>query len=108
MGDDGEKFGLWPTTYDHCWTGGWVEEFFAALEQNADWLITCPPGDVLKQVQPIGRAYVPAASYDEMNVWSLPAQPSHDLVEDQASNCKPSSASTCCALSRAACGARSW
>ena len=21
MGDDGEKFGLWPTTYDHCWTG---------------------------------------------------------------------------------------
>ena len=81
MGDDGEKFGLWPTTYDHCWTGGWVEEFFTALEQNADWLITCPPGDVLKQVPPIGRAYLPAASYDEMNVWSLPAQPSHDLVQ---------------------------
>ena len=80
MGDDGEKFGLWPTTYDHCWTGGWVEEFFTALEQNAAWLITCPPGDVLKQVQPIGRAYLPAASYDEMNVWSLPAQPSYDLA----------------------------
>jgi alpha-amylase len=81
MGDDGEKFGLWPTTYEHCWTNGWVEEFFSALEQNADWLITCPPGEVLQQVAPIGRAYVPAASYDEMNVWSLPAQTSHDLVK---------------------------
>src|SRR5205807_762267 len=22
MGDDGEKFGLWPGTYEHCWTRG--------------------------------------------------------------------------------------
>jgi 4-alpha-glucanotransferase len=81
MGDDGEKFGLWPTTYEHCWTNGWVEEFFSALEQNADWLITCPPGDVMQQVAPLGRAYVPAASYEEMNVWSLPAEPSHALTK---------------------------
>ena len=67
MGDDGEKFGLWPTTYEHCWTNGWVEEFFTALEQNADWLITCPPGEILQQVPPLGRVYLPAASYEEMN-----------------------------------------
>ena len=79
MGDDGEKFGLWPTTFEHCWTRGWVDEFFTALEQNADWLVVCPPGDVLQQVPPLGRAYLPAASYDEMNVWSLPAPVERDL-----------------------------
>ena len=29
MGDDGEKFGAWPTTWEHCWgKGRWVERFF--------------------------------------------------------------------------------
>ena len=38
MGDDGEKFGGWPTTFEHCWgPTGWVERFFAALEVNRDW-----------------------------------------------------------------------
>ena len=41
MGDDGEKFGAWPTTWEHCWgEGRWVERFFEALEANADWLTT--------------------------------------------------------------------
>ncbi|MGH2395777.1 MAG: hypothetical protein ACRDFW_02075, partial [bacterium] len=31
MGDDGEKFGLWPGTYAHCWEQGWVESFLSAL-----------------------------------------------------------------------------
>lgn len=79
MGDDGEKFGLWPTTFDHCWTGGWVDEFFAALEENADWLTTCPPGDILRTLPPLGRIYLPAASYDEMTEWSLPAAQAHEL-----------------------------
>ena len=79
MGDDGEKFGLWPTTYDQCWTKGWVEEFFTALEANADWLITCPPGDILRTLPSLGRVYLPSASYEEMAEWSLPAAPSRDL-----------------------------
>ena len=41
MGDDGEKFGAWPTTYEHCWgRGRWVDRFFEALEMNRDWLTT--------------------------------------------------------------------
>ena len=37
MGDDGEKFGAWPTTWEHCWgERHWVERFFSALETNAD------------------------------------------------------------------------
>ena len=32
MGDDGEKFGAWPTTWEHCWgSGRWVDRFFDAL-----------------------------------------------------------------------------
>ena len=44
MGDDGEKFGAWPTTWQHCWgEGRWVERFFEALEANAGWLTTTTP-----------------------------------------------------------------
>ncbi len=44
MGDDGEKFGAWPTTWEHCWgERRWVDRFFEALEANADWLTTTTP-----------------------------------------------------------------
>src|SRR5581483_5254448 len=29
--DDGEKFGVWPQTYEHVYTNGWLEEFFTKL-----------------------------------------------------------------------------
>lgn len=86
MGDDGEKFGLWPGTCEHCWTNcwdsqtGWVEQFFAALEANADWLITMPPGECAAAFPPQGRAYLPTAAYEEMMVWALPAEASADLM----------------------------
>ena len=36
MGDDGEKFGAWPGTFEHCWgKGQWIEKCFTALEQKA-------------------------------------------------------------------------
>ena len=73
MGDDGEKFGSWPTTWEHCWGGNrWVDRFFGALEANADWLTTTTPSDWLDRNPPIGRVYVPAASYAEMGEWALP------------------------------------
>lgn len=73
MGDDGEKFGAWPTTYEHCWGGGrWVDRFFTALEANADWLSTVTPSRWLDREPPIGRVYVPTSSYAEMGEWALP------------------------------------
>jgi hypothetical protein len=81
MGDDGEKFGLWPTTYEHCWEGGWMDALFTALEQNSDWLITCPPAEVLDLIAPLGRVYLPVASYDEMGEWSLPAPLSREFAQ---------------------------
>ncbi|HEY3164133.1 MAG TPA: alpha-amylase/4-alpha-glucanotransferase domain-containing protein, partial [Candidatus Limnocylindrales bacterium] len=74
MGDDGEKFGAWPTTWDHCWgPGRWVERFFDALDANADWLTTMPPSDWTVAHRPVGRVYLPTGSYAEMGEWALPA-----------------------------------
>jgi len=79
MGDDGEKFGAWPTTWEHCWgDGGWVERFFVALEVHADWLTTTTPSAWLDRHAPIGRVYVPTGSYAEMGEWALP--PDESLV----------------------------
>jgi hypothetical protein len=75
MGDDGEKFGGWPTTYEHCWgSGRWVETFFDALEANASWLSTVTPSQWLDREAPIGRVYVPTSSYAEMGEWALPPE----------------------------------
>jgi len=85
MGDDGEKFGLWPGTYDYCWLGqrgqqGWMEEFFLALERNSDWLTTITPGEYADNFPALGRVYLPTASYDEMTEWALPAKLSREIV----------------------------
>jgi alpha-amylase len=79
MGDDGEKFGGWPTTWQHCWgEGRWVERFFEALEANADWIATTTPSAWLDGHPPIGRVYIPTGSYAEMGQWALP--PDESLV----------------------------
>ena len=73
MGDDCEKFGAWPDTYDHCYAqGGWVERFFAAVEAADDWLTATPPGEWVASHPPLGRADLPTASYTEMMEWALP------------------------------------
>jgi len=74
MGDDGEKFGAWPQTFEHCWAPGrWVDRFFEALAENAAWLELVTPSEWLDRERPIGRAYIPTASYAEMGIWALPA-----------------------------------
>lgn len=72
MGDDLEKFGVWPGTYEHCYTNGWLEQFFTALENSGDWLELVTPGTAVGSHAPLGRADLPAASYAEMMEWSLP------------------------------------
>jgi len=82
MGDDGEKFGSWPTTWEHCWgERRWVERFFEALEANAEWLTTVTPSSWLEHESPIGRVYVPTGSYAEMGEWALPADESLAYAE---------------------------
>ncbi len=73
-GDDMEKFGVWPGTNAHCYKAGWLEKFFAALEENSSWLRVSSPGEYLADHSPLGRADLPTASYSEMMEWVLPTR----------------------------------
>ncbi len=68
--DDGEKFGLWPTTHAWVYERGWLEEFFSALEAESSWLTTETFSRYLSHARPDGQVYLPCASYDEMLEWS--------------------------------------
>lgn len=74
MGDDMEKFGVWPGTFDHCYQDGWLEKFFVALEENSSWLRASTPSEYLSTHIPAGRADLPTASYTEMMEWALPTR----------------------------------
>jgi 4-alpha-glucanotransferase len=87
MGDDMEKFGGWPHTWEHCYRNGWVENFFAALEANQDWVEVVPPAEALAGRLPLGRADLPTAAYTEMMEWVLPTparQQFHALQQEFA------------------------
>jgi hypothetical protein len=72
FGDDLEKFGVWPGTFEHCYDNHWLEDFLTALEDNSDWLTVTPPGEYVESHAPLGRADLPTASYPEMTEWALP------------------------------------
>lgn len=71
MGDDGEKFGLWPSSYELCYEKGWLAHFFDLLLANSSWLETRTCSQTLSQLPSAGRIYLPCASYPEMMAWSL-------------------------------------
>jgi 4-alpha-glucanotransferase len=72
MGDDMEKFGAWPHTFEHCFRDGWLDNFFTAIEANFEWLEMLPPAEALATHPALGRADLPTASYTEMMEWVLP------------------------------------
>ncbi|MGI8927957.1 MAG: alpha-amylase/4-alpha-glucanotransferase domain-containing protein, partial [Candidatus Limnocylindrales bacterium] len=75
MGDDGEKFGAWPGTQEHCWgEGRWVDDCFESIAENAEWLTTVTPSEWISREPPVGRIYVPTSSYVEMTQWALPPE----------------------------------
>ncbi|MEJ2744846.1 MAG: DUF1926 domain-containing protein, partial [bacterium] len=73
LGDDGEKFGLWPGTYKWVYEDRYLDRFFTLLEENSDWLKMLTPSEYLDRFPPQGKVYLPTASYDEMMEWALPA-----------------------------------
>jgi hypothetical protein len=85
MGDDMEKFGAWPHTYEHCYRDGWLDRFFSAVEANFEWLEMMTPAEALATHAPLGRVDLPTASYTEMMEWVLPTsvrQKFHSLLEE--------------------------
>jgi len=87
FGDDMEKFGVWPGTFEHCYENHWLEDLLTALEENSDWLSITPPGDYAETHAALGRADLPTASYPEMTEWALPTgvrQRFHTVQEEFA------------------------
>lgn len=70
FGDDGEKFGVWPDTYDWVYGKGWLCDFLTALTESLDWINLSLPEEVLENRQPAGSVYIPCASYKEMGEWT--------------------------------------
>jgi len=79
--DDGEKFGVWPGTFEQCYENGWLDQFFSLLEENSDWINIMTFSEALENLNPAGRVYLPAASYREMMEWALPAHAIHEYEE---------------------------
>jgi alpha-amylase len=79
--DDGEKFGTWPETKKHVYEDGWLRRFFELLSQHQHWIHTTTPSDILSNVAPLGKIYLPDASYREMTEWVLPAQQQNDYID---------------------------
>jgi alpha-amylase len=89
LGDDGEKFGVWPDTYRYVYEEGYLHRLFEALEANAEWLVMSRFDEELERRRPEGRVYLPTASYEEMMEWVLPTMARreietlvHELKED--------------------------
>src|SRR5437016_2786011 len=78
MVDDGEKFGAWPGTYARVYEQGWLDRFFDRL-RSTPWLEPTTLADVVERVPATGRAYLPTASYDEMEEWALSAEAARAL-----------------------------
>ncbi len=69
--DDGEKFGVWPGTYNWVYKNGWLNRFIEMII-NTDFIETCTYSEYMKKQKPLGRVYLPSSSYFEMGEWSLP------------------------------------
>jgi len=82
-GDDGEKFGTWPNTFRHVYGERWLHHFFEMLRDNADWLITTTPSEVIDALPPLGKIYLPDGSYREMTEWVMPAERQNELEDLQ-------------------------
>ena len=81
MGDDLEKFGGWPHTFEHVYQNFWLERFFQAVESAGDWVEMTTLEDYLKSNPPLGRIYLPTGSYEEMMIWALPNEAARELQQ---------------------------
>jgi 4-alpha-glucanotransferase len=82
LADDGEKFGGWPGTkewvYERGWLGQFIDTIGGLIERGEVQLSTL--SDALDQVPSGGIAYLPTASYREMEGWSLPPDAALRLI----------------------------
>ncbi|MFH1876693.1 MAG: alpha-amylase/4-alpha-glucanotransferase domain-containing protein [Candidatus Omnitrophota bacterium] len=75
--DDGEKFGLWPNTYEWVYQKEWLTQFFSMLS-SSQIIEMITPRQALERFASKGLVYLPTASYEEMGEWVLGPKPWRD------------------------------
>ncbi|MDD8019635.1 MAG: DUF1926 domain-containing protein [Acidobacteriota bacterium] len=83
IGDDGEKFGLWPGTSKWVFEQGWLKSFLQYLESSPVEMMSF--SDFIQQHPPLARAYLPPASYEEMMEWVLSPASQAEFIQLKAS-----------------------
>ncbi|MGQ9842588.1 MAG: alpha-amylase/4-alpha-glucanotransferase domain-containing protein [Spirochaetota bacterium] len=78
-GDDGEKFGVWPQTYQWVFEEKWLQNFIEAILKEK-FIKLIHPKDYINEHPPIGRVYLTQGSYYEMSEWALPAESAGKLI----------------------------
>ncbi len=73
-GDDGEKLGLWPGTFEWVVKKGWLKKFFQLLTENSEKIKCSTISEYFDGHKPSGTVYLPTCSYHEMGEWAMPAQ----------------------------------
>lgn len=69
LGDDGEKFGLWPGTQKLVFQERWLSRFLEVLDREG--IVTRTMAECLDAYPPQDKVYLPPASYEEMMDWVL-------------------------------------
>ena len=82
LADDGEKFGGWPGTKEWVYEQGWLDRFTRTIGEliEAGEVELSTLGAALDDVPSGGIAYLPTASYREMEAWSLPREAALRLI----------------------------
>lgn len=82
MADDGEKFGGWPGTKEWVYGEKWLERFMGTVGELIEGgeVVLSRLDEALVAVPSGGLAYLPTASYREMESWSLPLDAALRLI----------------------------
>jgi hypothetical protein len=86
LADDGEKLGGWPGTFEWVYQQGWLRDFLATLEtlRESGEIRLVTLRQALDEVPAQGPAYLPTASYREMERWALPPASARRLAALEA------------------------
>jgi len=78
--DDGEKFGVWPKTYEKVYEKKWLENFFTKTIEDENINVTTF-SEFYDKNKAISLAYIPTVSYHEMGQWSTLPNISKDYLQ---------------------------
>lgn len=83
--DDGEKFGVWPRTYEKVYEKGWLKDFFEKCT-SSETINPTTFSQFYDSNKAISLAYLPTVSYHEMGEWSTLKNISQDYLDLISSN----------------------